>query len=157
MDLKKLSMGERIMALAGVLLLLDVLILPWHRISVGLGVFGFTASRTGVQSPNGFLGLLIALVAVAVVARIVLSEFTSVELPALPVTWERADLIAGAAAAALVVVKLLAETSYLSVGAWLAVPLAGAMAYGGYVRSHEPARAADAEARPADSSEPQVF
>jgi hypothetical protein len=34
------------------------------------------------------------------------------------------------------------------------VPLAGGLAYGGYVRSHEPARA---EASPADSSEPQVL
>lgn len=157
MDLKKLSMGERIMALAGVLLLLDVLVLPWHRISVGIGVFGLTVSRTGVQSPNGFVGLLIALVALAVVARIVLSEFTSVELPALPVPWERADLIAGAAAAALVLLKLVLETSYLSIGAWLAVPLAGGLAYGGYVRGHEPAGVADADASPADSSEPHVL
>jgi hypothetical protein len=154
MDLKKLSLGQRIMALAGALLLLDVLILPWHRISIGIGAFGITASRTGVQSPNGFVGLLIALLALAVVVRIGLSEFTSVELPALPVTWERADLIAGAAAAALVLLKLVLETSYLSIGAWLAVPLAGGMAYGGYVRSQETAGAPDAS--PADSSEPQV-
>src|SRR6266511_182279 len=98
MDLKKLSVGERYMSVAGVLLLLDVLVLPWHRIDIGIGAFGITASRTGVQSPNGFLGLLIALVAVAVVARVALSEFTSVALPTLPVTWEQADLIAGAAA-----------------------------------------------------------
>ncbi|MDQ1517191.1 MAG: hypothetical protein QOE80_3021 [Actinomycetota bacterium] len=152
MDLKKLSLGQRIMSIAGVLLLLDVLILPWHRISIGAGVFGINVNRTGVQSPNGFFGLLIALVALAVVVRIGLSEFTSVELPALPVTWERADLIAGAAAAALVLLKLVLETSYLSIGAWLAVPLAGALAYGGYVRSQESARPADAS--PADSSEP---
>jgi hypothetical protein len=155
MDLKKLSRGQRIMSLTGVLLLLDVLILPWHRISIGAGVFGIDVNRTGVQSPNGFYGLLIALVAVAVVARIVLSEFTSVELPKLPVTWERADLIAGVAAAALVLIKLIAETSYLSIGAWLAVPLAGALAYGGYLRGQE--GTATAEAGAADSTEPQVL
>jgi hypothetical protein len=154
MDLKKLSLGQRIMSLAGALLLLDVLILPWHRISIGIGPFAITTSRTGVQSPNGFVGLLIALVALAVVVRIGLSEFTSVELPALPVGWERADLIAGAAAAALVLLKLMLETSYLSIGAWLAVPLAGGMAYGGYLRSQETTPAA--ESNPADSSEPQV-
>jgi len=155
MDLKKLSLGARIMSLAGVLLLLDVLVLPWHRISIGFGGLGsITASRTGIQSPNGFVGLLIALVALAVVVRVVLSEFTSVELPALPVSWEQADLIAGAAAAALVLLKLVLETSYLSVGAWLAVPLAGGLAYGGYLRSQEKALTTDAS--PADSSEPQV-
>src|SRR5438874_1195651 len=155
MDLKKLSLGERIMSLTGVLLLLDVLILPWHRISIGFGGFGITASRRGIQSPNGFVGLLIALVAIAVVTQIVLSEFTSVELPALPVTWEQAALIAGAAAAALVLLKLVLETSYLSIGAWLAVPLAGAMAYGGYLRSREVSPITGAN--PADSSKPQIL
>ena len=137
MDLKRLSTGERYMALAGILLFLDLLLLPWHRISVGLGPFSVTASRSGIESPNGFLGLLVALVTVAVVARIIVSEFTSVALPALPVSWQQADLIGGAAIAALVVIKLLAETSYLSIGAWLAVLLAGVMAYGAYLRYRE--------------------
>jgi hypothetical protein len=138
MDLKKLSLGARIMSLASVLLLFDLLFLPWHRISLGIAGFGSsTVSRSGVQSPNGFLGLLAALVAVAIVARIVLSEFTTVELPVLPVSWQRADLLAGAAGAALVVLKLVLETSFLSIGAWLAIPLAGALLYGGYQRSRE--------------------
>lgn len=137
MDLKRLSIGERYMALAGILLFLDLLVLPWHRISVGVGPFSVTASRSGIESPNGFLGLLVALVAVAVVARIIVSEFTSVALPALPVSWQQADLIGGAAIAALVVIKLVAETSYLSIGAWLAVLLAGVMAYGAYLRYRE--------------------
>jgi hypothetical protein len=139
MDLKRLSIGERCMALAGVLLVLDLILLPWHRISIGIGLFGVTASRSGLESPNGWPGLLAALVAVAVVARIMVGEFTTVEVPALPVTWAQADLIGGAAVAALVLLKLVAETSYLTVGAWLAVPLAGAMAYGGYRRHGEAA------------------
>ncbi len=133
MDLKNLSLGERIMSLAGVLLLFDLLFLPWHRIDLGLA----TISRSGIQSPNGFLGLLAALVAVAIVARVVVSEFTTVALPRLPVSWERADLIAGAVVTALVALKLVLETSYLSIGAWLAIPLAAAMLYGGYQRSRE--------------------
>ncbi len=139
MDLKKLSLGERIMSLGALLLLVDLVILPWHRLSIGVAGFDVTSSRSGVQSPNGFLGLLAALVAVAVVARIVLHGFTELRLPAIPVTWERADLLAGAAIAGLLVLKLVLETSYLSLGAYLAVPLAGAVAYGGYLRSRETA------------------
>ena len=149
MDLKRLSPAERYMSLAGILLVLDLLLLPWHRISIGLGPFGVTASRTGIESPNGFLGLLAALVAVAVVARILVSEFTSVELPALPVSWQQADFIAGAAIAALVIVKLVAETSYLSVGAWVAIPLAAAMGYGAYLRYRETPGQTRAEDSPA--------
>jgi hypothetical protein len=143
MDLKKLPLAERIMSLAALLLALDLFILPWHRISIGLGAFGsVTASRSGVESPDGFIGILAALLALAIVARIVLTEFTSVELPTLPLPWPRADLIAGAALAALVVLKLLADTSFLSIGAWLAVPLAGAVAYGGYLGSRDVAPSA---------------
>jgi hypothetical protein len=154
MDLKKLSLGARVMSLASVLLLFDLLFLPWHRISIGIGEFSFTSSRSGIQSPNGFLGLLAALVLVAIVARIVLSEFTTVALPTLPVTWQRADLLAGAAVATLVVLKLILETSYLSIGAWLAVPLAGAVLYGGYLRSREVTP--DPEATPANWPEPST-
>jgi hypothetical protein len=68
MELKNLSLGERIMSL---------------------------------ESPNAFLGLLAALVAVAILVRVVISEFTTIELPHLPVSWERADLFAAAAVAAL--------------------------------------------------------
>jgi hypothetical protein len=137
-DLKKLSLGERIMAIAAVLLVIDLFALPWHRISIGVGPFSVSSSRTGVESPHGLLGLLAALVAIAVVARVVLAEFTSVQLPTIPVSWPQADLIAGIAAAAFVLLKLSLETSYLSVGAWLGVILGGVMAYGGYLRSREP-------------------
>jgi len=133
MDLKNLSLGERIMSLAGVLLLIDLVFLPWHRIDLGI----VSVSRSGLQSPNGFLGLLAALVAMAIVARVVISEFTTIELPRLPVSWEQADLIAAAAVAALLLLKLVLETSFLSVGAWLAIPLAGALLYGGYQRTRE--------------------
>ena len=133
MDLKNLSLGERIMSLAGVLLLIDLVFLPWHRIDLGI----VSVNRSGLQSPNGFLGLLAALVAMAIVARVVISEFTTIELPRLPVSWEQADLIAAAAVAALLLLKLVLETSFLSVGAWLAIPLAGALLYGGYQRTRE--------------------
>ena len=133
MNLKNLSLGERIMSIAGVLLLFDLIFLPWHRIELGI----LTVSRSGLQSPNGFLGLLAALVVVAILARIVVSEFTTIELPRLPVSWEQADLFAAAAVAALLVLKLVLETSFLAAGAWLAIPLAAALLYGGYQRSRE--------------------
>ena len=59
------------MSVASVLLLFDLLFLPWHRISFEIaGLGSSTVSRSGIQSPNGFLGLLAALVLVAIVARI---------------------------------------------------------------------------------------
>lgn len=154
MDLKNLSLGERVMSLASILLLFDLLFVPWHRISFGIAGFGSnTVNRSGVQSPNGFLGLLAVLVAGAIMAWIVLSEFTTVALPTLPVSWQRAELLAAAVVAALVALKLVLETSFLSIGAWLAIPLAGALLYGGYLHSRE----TTPEAKPVDWPETSAF
>jgi len=134
--IKKLSLGQRTLAAAGVFLLLDMLFLPWHR-SVGIPGIGMSASSGAFQSPDGFLGLLAFLVVAALVAHVVLSEFTSLKLPEIPMSWGRADMIAAGAVAGLLVLKFVMETSFLGIGAWLALPAAGALAYGGYLRNQE--------------------
>ncbi|MGH9037016.1 MAG: hypothetical protein ACRD0O_14740 [Acidimicrobiia bacterium] len=138
MDLKKLSLGERIIGAAGLFLMLDLLFLPWHRVSFSIpGIARITESRSALQAPNGFLGLLAFLVVVALVARLVISQFTKIELPEIPVSWGRADLLGAAGVAALLLLKLVMETNSLSVGAWLAILGAGALVYGGFLRDRE--------------------
>jgi hypothetical protein len=138
MDLKKLSLGERIIGAAGLFLLIDLLFLPWHRISIGIpGIARITENRSGIQSPNGFLGLLALLVVAALVARLVISGFTKIELPEIPVSWGRADLLGAAGAAVLLLLKLVLETDFLGFGAWLAILGAGALVYGGFLRNQE--------------------
>ena len=58
MDLGKLSRGERIIVVAGVLLVIDLLFLPWHSITVP---FIGSVDRNGISSPNAFLGFLAAM------------------------------------------------------------------------------------------------
>lgn len=140
MDLRKLPLRERIMSLTAFVLLFDLLFLPWHRVDLGLGG---TYSRSAVDSPNGFLGLLAALILAAIVARVVVSEFTTITLPALPMPWERVDLVAAAAVAGVLFAKVALETSYVSVGAWLAFPLAAGLIYGCYQQSRENATSPD--------------
>ncbi|HEY3239212.1 MAG TPA: hypothetical protein VGL92_06605 [Acidimicrobiia bacterium] len=135
---KKLSLGERILGGAGVFLILDLLFLPWHRISVGIpGIARITESRSGLQSPNGFLGLLAFLVVAALVAHVVISEFTKMELPEIPVSWGQADLLGAAGVAVLLLLKLVMETDFLGFGAWLAILAAGVLVYGGFLRNQE--------------------
>jgi hypothetical protein len=138
MDIKKLSLGERILTAAGLFLLLDMLILPWHRVTIGLaGIARVTQSRSAIESPNAFLGLLAFLLVAALVAQVILAEFTSVKLPEIPMSWGRADLLAAGAVAALLALKLVVETSFLGVGAWLALAAAGVLVYGGVLRDQE--------------------
>lgn len=137
MNVKKLSVGERFLGGAALFLLIDLLFLPWHR--VGFRLFGASVheSRSAVESPNALLGVLALLVVAAIIAHVVLSEFTSVKLPALPISWHRADFMAAIAVAGLLLLKLLVETDALSYGAWLGIIASGVLVYGGYLRDRE--------------------
>ncbi len=134
MDLSKLSQGERIVLLAGVLLIIDLLFLPWHSFDVpaiadGLGV---DSTRSGVQSPNAFYGIVALILALVMVVQIVLDKLTAVELPKLPVPWSQVHSFAGITVALMLLIKLIAETDVLGFGAFLGVLLGLALAYGGY-------------------------
>lgn len=135
MNLQKLSLGQRIIAGSGILLIFDLVVLPWHRID--LGAIGGTLTRSAIEAPNGGLGLLALLAALVVVAYVALSAFTEVAMPVLPVSWAQAQLAGAAATAAFVFLKLAVETSALGIGAWAGVILAAAVVYGGYIRYRE--------------------
>lgn len=132
-DLSKLTMGEKIVGGAGILLLIDLLFLPWHKIDLGI----ISVSRSAIESPNGFWGALALLVTIAMVAVVVLTRFTSTKLPDLPIPLGRAMFFAGIAVVALLVIKLIVETDFLGFGAWLGLLLGAAVAYGGFLIGKE--------------------
>ncbi len=138
MDFNKLTKGDRVVAAAGLLLILDLLVLPWHRIAVG----PLSVSRTGVQSPNSFYGVLALLLALIMVAQVVVAKLTAAKLPEIPVPWSQVHLIAGIAVFALLLLKLVVETSYLGFGAFLGLIFAAALAFGGFTISQEARRPA---------------
>ena len=144
MDLSKLTTGEKIVLAAGVVLLIDLLFLPWHHIDLGL----FSRSRTAVQSPNAFWGVLALLVTAAMVTVVVVSRFTTAKLPDLPVPWGNVMFFAGATGAGLLLLKLVVETDFLGFGAWLGILLGAAVAYGGFVMRNEAQAAAPPPASP---------
>jgi hypothetical protein len=131
MDLDKLTLSDKIIAGTGIVLIIDLLFLPWH--SVDIGVLSFT--RSGVESPNAFWGVLALLVTIAVVAVTLLRVFKpETKLPDLPVTWDRAIFFGTVAVLVLLLLKLVMETESLGFGAWLGILLAAGMTYGGYLK-----------------------
>ena len=137
MDFSKLTKGERIVLVAGGLLVVDLLFLPWHRIRIS-GILGLTYRRTGVQSPNGGYGVLALLIVLVMIGQIVAARFTTAKLPRPPVPWGQVHLIAGIAVLALLLIKLLVETNFLGVGCFLGLLLAAAVAFGGVTIRNEP-------------------
>ena len=83
MDLSRLSQGERIVLIAGVLLIIDLLFLPWHSIDIGgaAEALGVDTTRSGVQSPNAFYGVVALHPHARDGGQIVLDKLTSVALP----------------------------------------------------------------------------
>lgn len=140
MDLSRLTKADKIILGAGLLLIIDLLFLPWHNIEVGSAVLGLEVkvTRSGVESPNAFWGILALLVALVMVAQIIVSRFTSATLPTLPVPWSRVHLIAGVAVLALLLIKLVSETDFLGYGAFIGLACGAALAYGGFLKSKEP-------------------
>lgn len=130
----RLTLGEKVVLIAGAVLIIDLLFFPWHEID--LGILG-SASRSAVESPKGGLGVLALLVAAAMVAVVAVTRFSSARLPDLPIPLGQAMFFAGIAVAALLLIKLVAETDFLGFGAWLGVLLGGAVAYGGFLMRKE--------------------
>jgi hypothetical protein len=134
MDLSRLTQGERIVLAAGVLLIVDLLFLPWHSIDLGgLAIPGVDLTRSAVQSPNAGYGVIALLLTIVMVSQIVAAKIAGANLPPPPVPWSQVHLVAGIGVAVMLVLKLIVETDSLGFGAYLGVLLGLAVAYGAYV------------------------
>lgn len=132
--LSRLSRGERFVFVAGGLLLISLAFFPWHRVTE-ISFLGGDPTLTALQDPNKLQGTLAFLVTVAMVAQVVLTRYSNQKVnPALV----KLQAPAGMGVFALLAWKLASETSYLSVGAYLGMIFAGALAYGGFILSREP-------------------
>jgi hypothetical protein len=98
-DLNKLSTADRVIGAAGIVFFIS-LFFPWWGID--LGEFG-TPSNSGWDY---FLtGILPFLLIVVMIGQIVITRFTTTELPALPISWAQVHLIAGGVVAALLLLR----------------------------------------------------
>lgn len=136
MDLSRLTRGERFVVLAGGFLLLNLAAFPWHKLPVAQFLFsGGDPTRTGLQPPNSLQGTLAFLVTIAMVTQVLLSRYTTQRVNP---TLVRLQPAAGLAVLGLLAWKLSLNLSDLSVGAYLGMPLAVLVAYGGLLMSKDP-------------------
>ena len=130
MDLSKLTTSDKVIAGSGIVLFIASF-LPWFTISI----FGYrTLTANGWDT--GFLwGGLPALLGLASAGIVIATKIGSVEMPKMSISTGKAMLIAGAVAAALVVLKLLIGDHGVSrgFGLYLATLASVALAYGGFL------------------------
>jgi hypothetical protein len=129
------DLAVRLLVVTGVLLLIDLLFLPWYDRTY---VIGYTVTRTALEPPQGWLAVLAWLGTAALVAEVVVGRLSRRGLPDLAVSWARVQTVQGAAVLGLVVLKFL-MTGHYAWGSWLGVLLACGVACGAWVANHEPA------------------
>ncbi len=123
-----LSLGEKIILVAGVVLLIASF-LPWYRVSA----FGFTFSANGWQAPGALWSMLAVFIGLAMAGVVGAKTFTDIQLPANlgGQSWARVHLAGGVLALLLVVIKFINENNSMSFGFYLGFLCAIALAAGG--------------------------
>jgi hypothetical protein len=149
--LNQFSRSEQITGGAGILLLIGMFAFPWYHVGVpSVTVAGQTfggASYTSnvLSGPGSFFSIVGLIVLIALLAEVVISRFTSVELPKLPFSWSAAEVGGGIAVLALLVIKILFHIGNFGWGFYVDMVLAVVLAYGvtglAKGRSEQPAHA----------------
>lgn len=141
MDLSKLSTADRVIGASAIVFLI-AMFLPWW----GLEFEGF-----GSASNNGWdyflTGWIPLLLAIVMVGQIVATKFTGAQLPKLPISWSQVHLIAGAAIAVLLILRVVIGADEGSggfsvdldrmYGLWIALIAALGLGGGGFLKSQE--------------------
>ena len=126
MDLSRFTRDELILGGVAALLAIDLLLLPWFEVSVGLGSITLSASSTATGSPDGWLGVLGVLAALALIADLALDRLSNAQLPVVGGTRGSTRLVLAITAAACVAVKFLLNVHFeeFGFGFWGAAVLA---------------------------------
>jgi hypothetical protein len=129
MDVSKSTRDELILGGIALLLVIDLLFLPWFDISIAIGTFKVSATSTATGSPDGWLGVLGVLVTLALLAYLALERLGDGELPTLGGSPATTRLALAALAAGFVALKLLFNIhfSLFGIGFWGAVVLSTAL------------------------------
>lgn len=134
----ELSPGQRIVLVAGMLLIVDLLVLPWHDIELGGGLEELVnTTATAVQEPHGGYGIAAVVLTALMVVHVVLAGLLSVRLPEPPVPWSQIHLILGIFVAVVLVIKLVRLPDWLGYGAYSGVLAGILVAYGGWSMTRE--------------------
>jgi hypothetical protein len=114
--LAKLGREDRVLAAAAIALVIGLLVFPWYSVTVaGVGVSGPATS-----APDGFWAVLALLVILAVVADLAFVRFSpATAIPTTRFGRDRTRFVGVALAALFLLIKLIAQTSFLAWGFWV--------------------------------------
>lgn len=126
MDWNKLTTGNKIGLVGGVVLII-ALFLPWYGV-LGVSISAFDA---------GFLAWFGTLVAIAGAVLLALKAFGTRNVEAGNLRTEQLAFLLGAAGAVLILLRWLTETSFVRWGLFVALAAAAATAFGAFTAMKE--------------------
>lgn len=135
LHLERLSREDWVLGTLAVVVILDLLVLPWFSfgatISVGSASVSIGGSLTGVDAPDAFLGVLALLSCAFLVADLGFERLSpQTRLPSIAADRETTRYILACIAAGLIALKFLfhlGRFGELALGFWLAVLLVAAL------------------------------
>jgi hypothetical protein len=155
MNLQNVTRDDWILAALALLLVIDLLFLPWFSISASVGPVTLSVSVTATEAPDGWLGVLAVLAALALIADLAIERFSpQTQIPAISGSRSVTRLVLAALAAGFVALKFLLHIhfSYFGFGFYAGVILAAALVY----VSLQARRGMPLRARPAGPTGPPV-
>ncbi|MGI8559437.1 MAG: hypothetical protein ACR2ND_14235 [Solirubrobacteraceae bacterium] len=128
MNTENISRDDWIIGGVALLLIIDLLFLPWFSLTVG----PFSASSTATGDPDGWLGILAVLFALALIADLAIERFSpQSQVPAVSGSRTQTRFVLACVAAVFVVLKFLFHIhfSLFGFGFWAGIVLAAALIY----------------------------
>lgn len=136
MDLKKLTPGEIVTAVSGVLLLV-ISFFKWYAVDIaGIDL----ASRTGWGGPGAFWSIIAILLGVVLAAHVIVEKLSGVDLPDRlgSVGWGVVHLAGGVVAFIFLLIKTLANDGWdRKFGLYIGLLCGVGLAVGGYLMAKE--------------------
>jgi hypothetical protein len=130
--LERISREDGLLGGLALLLAIDLLFFPWFQASASIGPVSVSVSFSGTGSPDGWLGVLAMLAAVAVLADLAVERFSpQTQLPAIGGSRTMTRLALAGAAAAFMALKFLFHIhfSLFAWGFYLAVILVAGLVF----------------------------
>ena len=116
MDLAKLSREDLIIGALSVFLIIDLLVLPWYSVNVGV-----TITTTATSAPYAVWGILALLADIAFLSDLLADRFSTSQFPAIGGSQAATRAALAATTLFFIAIKFLAETTSLGAGCWLAL------------------------------------
>ncbi len=139
MDLKKLTPGEMVIGVSGILLLIFSFF-KWYGVTVLSGTpFEDTVGYNGWQRPSAFLSIVAILIGVVMAGHVIADKLAGVDMPERlgKVGWGVFYLAGGVIAFVFVLIKWVGNTDYTKFGLYVGLLTTLGLAVGGFLVANE--------------------